>query len=508
MEDERGRRKAAIILVLLLLMAGIVAVVWYASESHRVTVEIEGEGTADPMDADVRHNGSLTITFTPEAGWRLASVTVDGNSVDTDGVLRLEGIKEDRHVKVVFERIPGMFVLETSSNPGGSVEPSGRTAHASGDEVMVVITPDEGKVIDDVKLDGRSLGSINIVDVVMDSDHAVEAVFRDSVEGDVTVIINVDVKVESVGADYGRIVPSGTVIVPYGGSIVVDIDLNPGYDLESITVDGRSWEPATRFTVSDITEQVDIDIVLTHYSGEHVVTIASEGHGKVSPSGTVTVGHGQDLVITFLPDSGYRLSVLEIDGRSVGTGFSTYTLKDIRSDHAVRAVFASIPSPRPDPEPEPVTGDFKAIVDKITGTKVEDGTLVEMDETPGKELKDGIPFELDNVIPGVHQTAEMTLKNERNEHISVVLRLTSLTGAEGFEELAKQIQINVRIGQTDITGTLSELMDSDTWSQNVIKMAAGSQSAISLTVSLPEDADSSAMGKSLSFKLTLEAYSG
>ena len=506
MEDERGRKKVAMVVVLLLLIVGIAAAVWYASESHRVTVEIEGEGTADPMEADVRHNGSLTITFTPDAGWRLASVTVDGSPADVDSVLRLDGIGEDRHVKAVFERIPGMYVLETSSNPGGSVEPSGKTAHALGDKVMVVITPDEGKVIDDVKLDGRSLGSINIVDVVMDSDHVIEVAFRDSVEGDVTVTIDVDVKVETVGADYGRIVPSGKVIVPYGGSITVDIELNSGYELESIAVDGKSWEPADRFTISDITDSIGIDIVLIHFSGEHVVTITSEGHGKVTPSGTVTVGHGQDLVMTFLPDSGYRLSVLEIDGKSVGTGFGTYTLKDIKSDHAVRAVFSSIPSPGPGPTP--VAGDFEAIVDRITGTKVENGSIIGMNEAVEAQVKDGIPFELGNMIPGVHQTADMTLKNERNEQISVVLKLTSLSGNQGFEELAKQIQIHVKIGQTDVTQSLSDLISSETWSSSILVMAAGSQSTFNLTVSLPEDADSSAMGKSLSFKLTLEAYSG
>lgn len=350
MEDERRRRKWIVVVLLLLLIFGIGLIAWHSSEEHRVTVEVVGEGTADPMDSIVDDGDSIEIVLKPEAGWHVASVTVNGKDVAIEGdVLKLEDISEDLCVKVVFERTPDSFVLETSSNNGGTVEPSGRTTHQAGEKVMVVITPDEGKVIDDVELDGVSMGSINIVDVVMDSDHVLEATFRDATDDDILVTIDVDVVVETTGAEYGSITPSGTVRVPRGGSLVIDISLNSGYFLDGLAVNGVPQSPETRFIIKDIQAQMDIDITLCHVVSSHIVTIESTGRGKVSPSGDVTVQHGGDLTMTFIPDSGYRLSSLEIDGKSVGTGFTTYTLKDVVSDHRARAVFSYIPTPDPGP---------------------------------------------------------------------------------------------------------------------------------------------------------------
>lgn len=196
MEDERGRRKWIAVVLLLLLIIGIGLISWHSSEEHRVTVEVVGEGTANPMDSTVDDGDSMEIVLKPDAGWHVASVTVNGKEVAIEGdVLKLEDISEDLCVNVVFEKTSGSFVLETSSNSGGTVEPLGRTTHPAGEEVMVVITPDEGKVIDDVELDGVSMGSINIVDVVMDSDHFLEATFRDATDDDILVTIDVDVVV-------------------------------------------------------------------------------------------------------------------------------------------------------------------------------------------------------------------------------------------------------------------------------------------------------------------------
>ena len=67
---------------------------------------------------------------------------------------------------------------------------------------------------------------------------------------------------------------------------------------------------------------------------------ASEG-GSVSPYGTILALEGKDQTLTFIPDDGYRVSTLYIDGSRVSAAES-YTFKRVNSTHTVEVIFAKI----------------------------------------------------------------------------------------------------------------------------------------------------------------------
>lgn len=67
---------------------------------------------------------------------------------------------------------------------------------------------------------------------------------------------------------------------------------------------------------------------------------ASEG-GSVNPYGTILAVAGKDQTLTFIPDDGYRVSALYIDGSRVPAAES-YTFKRVNSTHTVEVVFAKI----------------------------------------------------------------------------------------------------------------------------------------------------------------------
>ena len=67
---------------------------------------------------------------------------------------------------------------------------------------------------------------------------------------------------------------------------------------------------------------------------------ASEG-GSVRPYGTILAIEGKDQTLTFIPDDGYRVSTLYIDGSRVSAAES-YTFKRVNSTHTVEVVFAKI----------------------------------------------------------------------------------------------------------------------------------------------------------------------
>ena len=52
------------------------------------------------------------------------------------------------------------YTVSASAGEGGSVSPSGKTSVDKGDDLTFAITPDEGYVVDDVLVDGVSVGSV------------------------------------------------------------------------------------------------------------------------------------------------------------------------------------------------------------------------------------------------------------------------------------------------------------------------------------------------------------
>lgn len=69
------------------------------------------------------------------------------------------------------------------------------------------------------------------------------------------------------------------------------------------------------------------------------ITASAGAGGSISPSGSVSVREGRDKTFTITPDSGYRISDVLVDGRSVGA-VSSYTFDNVQKRHTIEAVFA------------------------------------------------------------------------------------------------------------------------------------------------------------------------
>lgn len=341
--DDRRKRVAAVILIALLA----VVILFALFHGHDVTVEVEGEGTADPSGTmHVRHGDSLEISVEPADGWVLSGFSIDGRvgsssyvSDGDGGTITLSGICRDAHVRLVFERMMEEHTLTVTTGDGGRASPSGTSEHPEGTDVRVGFDPDEGYVVRDVILDGVSVGPRNELTVTMGSDHAVEVVFDGSTDGDVWVTVSADVRlVVDTGAEYGSISPEGRMLVAYGGSLTVTITLNEGYSLISVEVDGVERGPDRVFTIDDIVRSIEIAALIEHRTAGHVIAASSTSGGSISPSGEVTVGEGNDITFRASASPDCTFMGFEVDGEAVDSG-PEYTFAGVSSDHSIRAVF-------------------------------------------------------------------------------------------------------------------------------------------------------------------------
>ena len=93
---------------------------------------------------------------------------------------------------------------------------------------------------------------------------------------------------------------------------------------------------------------------------------ASAGpNGSISPSGTVDVPQGYNQSFTMIPNGGYKVSDVLVDGGSIGAQ-SNYQFPNVQANHTIEASFEEIP------EGDAITylGDIGTNTTKTDGTSL------------------------------------------------------------------------------------------------------------------------------------------
>ena len=73
-----------------------------------------------------------------------------------------------------------------------------------------------------------------------------------------------------------------------------------------------------------------------HY---YTITASAGTGGSISPSGNVSAREDTDKTFTITPNSGYHISDVLVDGKSIGA-VTSYTFEDVQEKHTIEAVFA------------------------------------------------------------------------------------------------------------------------------------------------------------------------
>jgi hypothetical protein len=71
----------------------------------------------------------------------------------------------------------------------------------------------------------------------------------------------------------------------------------------------------------------------------HSISASAGAHGRITPSGNVTVNAGASQSFSVSPDQGYSVSDIRVDNASVGVTTS-YTFKNVTRDHTIMVTFA------------------------------------------------------------------------------------------------------------------------------------------------------------------------
>jgi hypothetical protein len=132
----------------------------FAADSFTITAAAGNHGSISPTGGvSVDYGASPTFTISPDAGYHVTDVLVDGQSVGAVSSYTFSQVSADHNITAAFAA--DTFVISAAAGAGGAIEPSGRITVAGGADQSFAVTVDTGYVIADLSVDGVSMGALN-----------------------------------------------------------------------------------------------------------------------------------------------------------------------------------------------------------------------------------------------------------------------------------------------------------------------------------------------------------
>ena len=152
--------------------------------------------------------------------------------------------------------------------------------------------------------------------------------------------------ISAVSGIHGRILPSGVVTVNAGGGASFTITPDAGYRIRDVLIDNQSMGPMESYTFTNVTRDHTIEALFEVLSPvRYSISAGAGSHGRILPSGTVTVDAGDSAFFSIVADAGYRIRDVLIDNQSMGP-VESYTFTNVSRDHTIEALFEKRPPVR------------------------------------------------------------------------------------------------------------------------------------------------------------------
>jgi len=336
-----------------------------SNPTYTLSVTKTGTGTGtvtnSPTGTSFPTGTVVTLTATPDASSTFASW-----SGGASGTSPTTTVTMNQNITVTAAFTLKTYTITATAGTGGAISPSGSITVNHGETQSYTITPNTGYTIADVKVDGASQGTVNsYIFNNVTSDHTIEASFSD---------ITYALTISKTGTGSG-ILTSNASGTSFPAGTVVTLTAVP--DVNS-TFDGWSGECTGTSPTCTVTMDANINITATFMLKTYTITATAGTGGAISPSGSITVNHGETQNYTITPNTGYTIADVKVDGVSQGT-VNSYTFTNVTFDHTIEANFSDITYTLTISK----TGTGSGILtSNASGTNFPAGTVVTLTATP------------------------------------------------------------------------------------------------------------------------------
>ena len=316
--------------------------------TYTITATAGDHGTIDPVGEVVANCGEdKAFTITPESGYRILSLLVDGVSSQPaeNNVYTFTNVRADHTIEVTFvDENATTHTIAATAGEHGSINPVGEIEVLGGENKEFTILADDCYRITSV-----------LVDEVESIESLVNGVYTfENIAADHTIAATFEIITYTITAsanEFGTITPNteGGEIVNCGTDKSFTITANDSCRLVSVIVDGET----------NVTEQlVDGVYTFTNVAADHTIaatfertpihtiTASANEFGTITPNGENVVMEGQSLSFTIAANDSCRLVSVMVDETNVTDQLvaGVYTFENIVADHSIVATFERIPT--------------------------------------------------------------------------------------------------------------------------------------------------------------------
>jgi hypothetical protein len=149
----------------------------FAPDTYTISASAGSNGSISPAGTTtIAYGQSQTYTFTPDAGYHIVKVVVDGQAANTDSIYKFSNVSTNHTISVQFGI--NTYTVEVNASPNGTIAPSGKITVEHGASLTLKLTPDTGYHVDDVIIDGKSMGTMQSYTLNnVTSNHSITAKF-------------------------------------------------------------------------------------------------------------------------------------------------------------------------------------------------------------------------------------------------------------------------------------------------------------------------------------------
>jgi hypothetical protein len=147
-----------------------------------ITASAGSGGSISPSGAvKVNQGNSQSFTITPNSGFSISSVTVDGANQGAISSYTFSNVQANHTISAAFQQHVTQFTITASAGSGGSISPSGNVLVNQGANQSFTITANSGFSISSVTVDGANQGAISSYTFSnVQANHTISASFQSS----------------------------------------------------------------------------------------------------------------------------------------------------------------------------------------------------------------------------------------------------------------------------------------------------------------------------------------
>ena len=294
-------------------------------QTFSITSSAGNGGSIAPQGISTLNYGAKPIyTITPNTGFVLDSLFVNGLKVDSISSYTFDSVKSNQTILVKFK--VQTFSITSSAGNGGSISPLGASTFNYGAKPIYTILPNTGFVLDSLFVNGLKVDSIT-------------SYTFDSVKSNQTISVKFKVQtftITSSAGNSGSISPLGASTFNYGSKPIYTITPNTGFIIDSLFVNGLKVDSISSYTFDSVKSNQSISVKFKVQT--FMVTSSAGNGGNITPQGINTLNYGTKPIYTITPNTGFVIDSLFVNGLKVDSN-STYTFDSVKSNQTISVKF-------------------------------------------------------------------------------------------------------------------------------------------------------------------------